>query len=104
MKTIFAILAVISVAALILTKYLEQKKRNASAAPAAPSPTEPRQPGVKCKEYLNNTGSTIESVNYIDCSGKVMISQLVVSNQSICAQEGTLSGSGAGYLIELGDC
>ena len=57
---------------------------------------------VSCDEYFNNTGNPITGVGYTDCGGTIMENQTVDPNQSICVQQGTLSGGG--FLINLGNC
>lgn len=59
---------------------------------------------VLCDEYFNNTGGTLNGINYTDCNGTVLTNQSVDSNQSICVQQGTLNGGDSGFLINLGNC
>jgi hypothetical protein len=57
---------------------------------------------VICDELYNNTPSDITGVDYIDCNGTILTNQTVGSGQSICAQQGTVSGGG--FLTNLGNC
>lgn len=57
---------------------------------------------VICDELYNNTGSDITGVDYTDCNGTILTNQTVGSGQSICAQQGTVSGGG--FLTNLGNC
>lgn len=57
---------------------------------------------VICDELYNNTGSDITGVDYTDCGGTILTNQTVGSGQSICAQQGTVSGGG--FLTNLGNC
>lgn len=57
---------------------------------------------VVCDEYYNATGSDITGVDYTDCNGTILVNQTVGSGQSICAQQGTVSGGG--FLTNLGNC
>lgn len=59
---------------------------------------------ILCDEYFNNTGGTLNGINYTDCNGTVLTNQSVDSNQSICVQQGTLNGGDSGFLINLGNC
>ena len=57
---------------------------------------------VLCDEYYNNTASPITGVDYTDCNGTILVNQTVDPGQSICAQQGSVSGGG--FLINLGSC
>ena len=57
-----------------------------------------------CTEYYNNTSGDITGVDYTTCGGVQLTNQTVPSNQSICAQDGTVSGGGSGFLIPIGPC
>lgn len=57
---------------------------------------------ILCDELYNNTGSDITGVGYTDCNGTILTNQTVGSGQSICAQQGSVSGGG--FLTNLGNC
>lgn len=57
-----------------------------------------------CKEYYNNTSAVLHNVSYTACDGTLVDRVDVNPGQSICIQDGTLSGGDSGFLILLGDC
>jgi hypothetical protein len=59
---------------------------------------------IVCNEYLNDTGETISGLNYTLCDGTVVIDDGVIDGESICIQEGTLSGAGSESLTNTGTC
>jgi hypothetical protein len=59
---------------------------------------------IVCNEYLNDTGETISGLNYTLCDGTVVVDDGVTDGESICIQEGTLSGAGSESLTNTGTC
>ena len=64
-----------------------------------------------CTEYRNDNTYDVTNVNYITCAGTTLTNQTLYGTdtgggigQSICAQDGTLGGSGAAYLTNVGSC
>jgi hypothetical protein len=64
-----------------------------------------------CTEYRNDNTFDVTLVNYTTCAGSVLTNQTLYGTitgggigQSICAQDGTLGGSGAAYLTNVGSC
>ncbi len=61
-------------------------------------------PTIDCEEFFNNNGVATDTVSYIDCNGVQVNNVTIESNQSVCAQINTMSGAGAGSLMNLGTC
>ena len=57
---------------------------------------------ILCDELYNNTVSAITGVDYTDCLGNILVNQTIEPGNSICAQQGTVSGGG--FLTNLGNC
>jgi len=64
-----------------------------------------------CTLYRNNETYDVTGVNYTTCAGDVLTDMTLYGTdtgggegQSICAQDGTLGGSGAAYLTNIGSC
>ena len=64
-----------------------------------------------CTQYRNDNTFDVTLVNYTTCAGIVLTNQTLYgtitgggTGQSICAQDGTLSGDGAAYLTNVGTC
>lgn len=56
-----------------------------------------------CEEFYNNTGNTLNGINYVRCfDGANMINQSIAPGQGICAQQGTAGGGDFGFMISLG--
>lgn len=58
---------------------------------------------VLCNDYFNNTGNSLNGIDYTDCDGTPFTNQSVNPGQSICVQ-GSPSGGDSGFLILLGNC
>jgi hypothetical protein len=56
---------------------------------------------IACHSWINNSGVT-QVVTYTDCEDVVHTNENVGSGQTICAA-GALSGSGAGFMTDLGE-
>lgn len=61
-------------------------------------------PPPSCTDYYNNTGGTLNGINYTDCAGTPLTNQSVAPGQSFCAQDGSVNGGDSGFLITLGPC
>lgn len=66
---------------------------------------------VTCTLYQNNEVNDVTGVNYTSCAGDVIVGAILYGTdtgggvgQTICAQDGTLGGSGASYLTNVGSC
>lgn len=57
---------------------------------------------ITCTAYINNTGNSY-IVSFTDCNGNVYTNYEITPNDSICVQDGTLTGD-YGYLTNLGQC
>jgi hypothetical protein len=76
---------------------------------AAPTTTTTIAP--TCTLYRNDNTYDVSNVDYTTCAGTVLTNQTLYgtdtgggTGQSICAQDGTLGGSGAAYLTNVGSC
>jgi hypothetical protein len=76
---------------------------------AAPTTTTTIAP--TCTEYRNDNTYDVTLVNYTTCGGTPITGATLYgtdtgggTGQSICAQDGTLSGDGAAYLTNVGSC
>jgi hypothetical protein len=61
-------------------------------------------PAPACKDYYNNTGTSITGVNYTQCNGGAITNATIASGQSVCAVEGSVSGGNSGFLTIIGNC
>jgi hypothetical protein len=81
---------------------------NPTATPQPPTPT----PRITCTLYQNNNTYDLTGINYTTCGGTVITNATILgtdsyggpTGQSICAQDGTLSGGSAGSLNNVGSC
>lgn len=78
-------------------------------APATTTTTTTIQ--ITCTLYQNNEVNDVSGVNYTTCAGDVIVNATLYgtdtgggTGQSICAQDGTLGGSGASSLTNIGAC
>jgi hypothetical protein len=76
---------------------------------AAPTTTTTIAP--TCTEYRNDNTFDVTLVDYTTCAGTVLTNQTLYgtitgggTGQSICAQDGSLGGTGAAYLTNVGSC
>jgi surface protein len=58
---------------------------------------------IVCNSYLNNN-DTLTGINYTLCDGTVVVNDSIVDGESICIQEGTLSGPGSETMTNEGVC
>lgn len=58
---------------------------------------------VSCTDWYNNSGSP-QTVTYTDCNGILHTDYVILYGQSVCAQNGSISGPGFGSLIDNGPC
>ena len=56
-----------------------------------------------CTDWYNNSGSPQE-VTYTDCNGTFHTAYNILAGQSVCAQDGQISGPGFGFLLNNGAC
>lgn len=77
----------------------------------APTTTTTTTIAITCTLYQNNEAADVTGVDYTTCAGDVIVNATLYgtdtgggTGQSICAQDGTLGGSGAAYLTNVGSC
>jgi hypothetical protein len=78
---------------------------------AAPTTTTTTTIAITCTLYQNNEATDVTGVNYTTCAGDVIVGATLYgtdtgggTGQSICAQDGTLGGSGAAFLTNVSSC
>lgn len=67
------------------------------------APTTTTTTAAPCTDWYNNSGSD-QTVTYTDCNGVLHTDFVVTVGQNICAQDGNISGPGAGFLLNNGPC
>lgn len=55
-----------------------------------------------CQEYYNDSGSTLNGIDYVDCDGTPYYNQTIYDGQNICVQ--SISGGDFAYLTHIGPC
>lgn len=104
----FTIVVLVLVIGAIATFVAMKSSKVTDAKAPTPAPTEAPTlapgPCIECDDMYNNTGSDLNGINYTDCGGTQYINQTVGGGDSICVQQGTLSGGDSGFLINLGLC
>ena len=82
-----------------------------TTTPPTPTTTTTTTVNITCTLYENRETYDVSGVNYTTCAGDVIVNATLYgtdtgggTGQSICAQDGTLSGDGAAYLSNSGSC